>query len=528
MRFFNTEGPVNIRKHYCLPPLERLKLQEVLRLLDQEKYFVLHAPRQTGKTSCLLALMAHLNTEGKYKCLYFNVEAAQGAREDVYRGIRSVLGEMAKRARLYLKDLTPHKIWKKILDENGEDGALNEVLTEWSLESAKPLVLLIDEIDSLIGDTLISVLRQLRAGYDTRPDMFPSSVILCGVRDVRDYRLHSNKDKALITGGSAFNIKSESFRLGDFSREELEALYERHTGETGQKFSKEAMDVAWDLSEGQPWLVNALAYETCFKMEGSRDAAAVITGDIMRRAGESLILRRATHIDQLVDKLNEERVFNVIDPVLRGLNLETRVSQDDIQYVIDIGLLRRDRGLRPANAIYKEIIPREIAFVPQLNFETDYHPERYMDEKTGMLDVSRLLLAFQQFFRENSEHWLERFQYKEAGPQLLMQAFFQNIINGGGRVEREYGFGRGRVDLLVIHPHENGEQKVVIELKIRYGDTEKTIAEGLDQTWRYMDKCGAEHGSLVIFDKRKSVSWEEKIFRREEEYKGRKITVWGM
>ncbi len=111
---------------------------------------------------------------------------------------------------------------------------------------------------------------------------------------------------------------------------------------------------------------------------------------------------------------------------------------------------------------------------------------------------------------------------------MLMQAFFQNIINGGGRVEREYGFGRRRVDLLVVHPHKNGEQKVVIELKIRYGDTEKTISEGLEQTWRYMDKCGSEHGHLVIFDKRKSVSREEKIFRREEEYKGRKIAVGGM
>ncbi len=528
MRYFNTEGPVNVRKHYCLPPLERLDIEEVLRLIDQEKYFVLHAPKQTGKTSCLLALMAHLNSEGKFKCLYFNVEAAQGAREDVYRGIRAILSTMAKRARLYLKDATPHKIWKEILDQNGEDAALNEALTEWCMESDKPIVLLIDEIDSLIGDTLISVLRQLREGYDTRPEMFPSSVILCGVRDVRDYRLHSAEDKALITGGSPFNIKSESFRLGDFSKQELKALYQRHTDETGQEFSIEAMEVAWDLSEGQPWLVNALGYEVCFRMREHLDRSKTITPDIMRQAGENLILRRAPHIDQLVDKLEEERVFNVIDPLLRGLNLEAKVRQDDIQYVIDIGLIRRDRGLRPANAIYKEIIPREIAFVPQLNFENDYHPERYIDEKCGLLDMTRLLTAFQQFFRENSEHWLERFQYKEAGPQLLMQAFFQNIINGGGRVEREYGYGRGRLDLLVIHPHENGEQKVVIELKIRYGDTEKTISEGLDQTWRYMDACGAEQGHLVIFDKRKSVSWEEKIFRREEECKSREITVWGM
>ncbi len=130
--------------------------------------------------------MKHLNAAGQYNCLYINVEGAQAARENVYEGIRTVLSEMAKRARIHLKEFTPHKIWKEILDRNGPNSALNEVFSEWSLESDKPLVLLIDEIDSLIGDTLISVLRQLRAGYDMRPDMFPQSVILCGVRDVRD------------------------------------------------------------------------------------------------------------------------------------------------------------------------------------------------------------------------------------------------------------------------------------------------------------------------------------------------------
>ena len=89
-----------------------------------------------------------------------------------------------------------------------------------------------DEIDALVGDTLISMLRQLRAGYEERPKRFPISVILCGIRDVKDYRIHSS-NKEIITGGSAFNIKAESLRLGDFSREEcLELLIDlQHTGD---------------------------------------------------------------------------------------------------------------------------------------------------------------------------------------------------------------------------------------------------------------------------------------------------------
>ena len=94
MKYFNTAGPVRCDEHYCLPPLGRFDLEEILFLIDQKKYFLLHAPRQTGKTSCLLALMEYLNNEGKYRALYVNVESAQGAREDVYRGIRAILSTM--------------------------------------------------------------------------------------------------------------------------------------------------------------------------------------------------------------------------------------------------------------------------------------------------------------------------------------------------------------------------------------------------------------------------------------------------
>ena len=119
-------------------------------------------------------------------------------------------------------------------------------------------MLFIDEIDSLIGDTLLAVLRQLRAGYVRRPEGFPQSVVLCGVRDVRDYRIQSTAENAIIAGGSAFNIRAESLRLGDFSQDEVSALISQHTAETGQAFTAEALETIWTQTQGQPWLVNAL------------------------------------------------------------------------------------------------------------------------------------------------------------------------------------------------------------------------------------------------------------------------------
>ncbi len=526
MKFFNTAGPVTREDHYCLPPMGRLDLDEILELIGQKKYFVLHAPRQTGKTSCLLELMKHLNTAGHYKCLYINAEVAQGAREDVYEGIRAVLGELADRARLYLKDGVPRKIWKEILDQNGPNFAFNAVLTEWCLESDKPLVLLIDEVDSLIGDTLLSFLRQLRAGYDKRPGMFPQSIILCGVRDVRDYRFHASKEKKIVSGGSVFNIKAESLRLGDFTKKEIVELYGYHTEETGQIFADEAMDIAWELSEGQPWLVNALAYEVCFEMQANRNREITITPEMMNEAGENLILRRETHIDQLTNKLKEERVRRVIEPVLAGEDAPKDADDDDLLYVRDLGLIKVDGNIRVANRLYMEVIPRALTYFTQSTITHD--SAWYVREEDGALDMEKLLAAFQDFFRKHSEKWTEGFQYREAAAQLLMQAFLSRIINSGGTIHREYGLGRQRTDLLLVWPHQGKQQEVVIELKIRYGDTEKTIAKGLEQTWEYMDKCGAADGNLVIFDKRKNKTWEEKIFRRQEEYKGHKIMVWGM
>ena len=525
MRFFNTAGPVKPELHYCLPPLERLNLSELLNLIEQQKYFVLHAPRQTGKTSCLLALLDHLNARDAYRCVYVNVELGQAERENIDRAMRSILGELGLQAQITLNDDFVEEVASDLLLRHGGGGALNAVLTRWAGCSPKPLVLLLDEIDALIGDTLIAVLRQLRAGYARRPRHFPQSVILCVVRDVRDYRIYSGSEKAIITGGSAFNIKAESLRLGDFTRVEMETLYYQHTEQTGQAFLPAALDRLWELTQGQPWLVNALGYETCFKMKAGQDRSQPITVALVDEAKENLILRRETHLDQLADKLQEERVRRVIEPLLAGRDQLEDVPPDDIDYARDLGLIGPGREVRIANPIYREVIPRQLTY----GTEIMTHQEAvWYIAPDGRLDLNQLLAAFQDFFRKHAEHWVERFQYKEAGPQLLLQAFLHRIVNGGGRIEREYGLGRMRTDLLVIWFYPGGTQLAVIELKLLHESLDRTLAQGLQQTWEYLDRCGAEEGHLVIFERTPGKSWEEKLFQRQDSVRGKTIHIWGM
>jgi type II secretory pathway predicted ATPase ExeA len=307
MKFFNTAGPIISHKHYYLDPLTRFDLAEILVLIDQWKYFILHAPRQTGKTSSMLALRDYLNESGDYNAVYANIEVAQTARNDVKEGIKAILGVLA----CSFEDKT---IWKEVVNNHSSHEALTQYLVTISASSKKPMVLFIDEIDALIGDTLVSVLRQIRAGYDKRPKNFPISIVLCGVRDIHDYRIHqSNQD--IITGGSAFNIKAESLRLGNFSFEETKKLLLEHTKETGQKFDDKAIDYIFDQTDGQPWLVNALAYEVTWKMRQYRDRNIKITFDAVEEARNQVVISRATHLDQLNYKLKEDRVMRVMLPI---------------------------------------------------------------------------------------------------------------------------------------------------------------------------------------------------------------------
>ena len=529
MRFFNTEGPVVAANHYCVPPLTRVNLAQVLGLIESERYFVLHAPRQTGKTSALLALrdLIDRGDAGALRCLYVNVEGAQAARENVGDAMRAILNQLASRARA-AGDAFLDERWPGMLAKSGPHAALSEALTLWCEANPTPLVLLIDEIDSLIGDTLISVLRQLRSGYDQRPARFPQSIALCGVRDLRDYRIHASSEKAPVTGGSAFNVRAESLRLGDFTQAEVRALLAQHTGETGQAFTSEAFGRLWTNTRGQPWLVNALCRRACFDTETGRDRSREVSEDAILDAGEHLVASRQVHLDQLADKLQEARVRRVVEPLLSGGD-DRSFTARDLEYARDLGLIAHDDPPRIANPIYAEVVPRELTYATQAGLVQE--PAWYVRDDGG-LDVDKLLAAFQAYFREHSEHWLGRFDYAEAGPQLLLQAFLQRVVNGGGRIEREYGLGRRRTDLLIVWPRGGGApsqgDRFVIECKVLHKSLERTMEEGLEQTVEYMDRCECEAGHLVIFDRGEDRRWADKLFRREEFFRGRGVTVWGM
>ncbi len=502
-KHFNTAGPSKPEFHYLLDPLQRIDFDHIRSLIQQERYFVLHAPRQTGKTTCLLALRDRLNRDGDFAALYVNVEPAQALRGDVKAAMEVISNGVARQLMLTLGfDVAAIA---KILDSVHAGAKVQTLLQLVSEGIAKPLIVFLDEVDALIGDTLISLLRQIRAGYTDRPKHFPQSMVLCGVRDVRDYRM-TMADGEVITGGSAFNIKAESLRLGDFSREDLIALYQQHTDATGQRFSEEAIELAWRSTQGQPWLVNALAEQAVWKNKAHRDRSITIDLEKMRDAREALILRNDTHLDQLMDKLKEERVRRVIEPLIMGLN--GTASEADRQYVADLGLIRRnERGdFAPANQIYAEVLPRVLSQSPQ----AEIHSERLRPswQNNGRLDARQFLLNFLDFWRQHGEVMMKSAPYHEAAPHLVLMAYLQRVINGGGRIEREYAAGSGRLDLLLVY----GTDRMAIEVKVWRDKQPDPLIEGLEQIERYLNRLNLTEGYLVLFDQRSTAAeWAERM-----------------
>jgi hypothetical protein len=227
-----------------------------------------------------------------------------------------------------------------------------------------------------------------------------------------------------------------------------------------------------------------------------------------------MIDARETHLDALGYRLRDPRIRNVIQTIITGdSNPLMGRTNPDVELAMDLGLVNwsSEKGFTIANPVYEEILTRYL--------NSGYHdnmppPSTWQWQKPdGSLDMDKLLKEFQKFWQRHSEIWEQKADYTEAFPHLLLMAFLQRVINGGGRIEREYAAGRGRMDLAV----EYQGQWNIIEVKLlRSYDTPETVKEeGLEQIRAYRDKIGADVPAyLVIFDRRpeaKQKPWSERI-----------------
>jgi len=507
IRFFNTTGPCDPYYHYMLPPEDRLVGAQLHRYIKDRLYWVLHAPRQTGKTTFLLSWMREINAGNEAVACYVSVERCQGIG-DADKAMPSIYDAIIK----YANDFglpVPE------MDINTSLSILDKVLSKWAeLVAPKPLIILFDEVDVLEGETLISFLRQLRGGFASRGiGKFPVSIALVGMRDLKDY-ITASKGGVAPNPGSPFNIKADSAVLSNFHQTEVAKLFAQRTAETGQQITQEALDYVYEQTKGQPWIVNSLFMRATLRLL-EPDSVETVTLAHIEEARQQMILARETHLDALAVRLKDPEIRGVIEPILTGEPNPELAQSEAFRLCLDLGLVTLERGTPMiANPIYREVIARHLTYGTQLAIP---EPTWQWQKPDGSLDMDRLMEEFQKFWRRHSDIWESKSTsgYTEAFPHLLLMAFLQRVLNGGGRIEREYAAGRGRMDLGI----EYNSHWYIIEIKlVHYYDTPQIVREeGLEQIKSYRDKLAPAGAPayLVIFDRRpeaRQKPWDERIF----------------
>ncbi len=489
-RWFNVGGPNRIEDNYTLPAMRRLP--DVAELIDERLYFVLHAPRQVGKTTALMTLAQELTEAGRYAAVLVSMERGAGLPRNLGGAELAILDSWQSRARAFL----PVELRPPVWPEAPEGARIGMALSAWAEAIPRPLVIFLDEIDALEGENLISILRQLREGYGTRPAHFPASLALIGMRDVRDYKLASGgTDRS--HSASPFNIMSKSLTMRNFTRDEVAELYAQHTAETGQMFEPDAVTRAFEVTQGQPWLINALARHITKDLV--RDRNVIVTLDHVNQAKRMLIEEQATHIDSLFERIREPRVQRIVEPIMAGRS-PGELPTDDIQFVLDLGLLRLNSlgGLEVANPIYREVLARGLAEITRASFPVIQPTWRLPN---GRIDWNALRDEFLAFWKQHGEPLMRAAPYHEIAPHLVLMAFLHRVVNGKGNIDREYAIGMGRMDLCVRH----GEDALAIEIKVWRDDGDPDpVEEGLVQLDGYLERLGHTTGWLVIFDRRPS------------------------
>jgi hypothetical protein len=542
-----------------LPVLPRLPGVE--RMIDKKNYFILHAPRQSGKTTFLLSLVDKINSDGTYYALYCSLSSLGDikAKKEAMDSIAELINSALKKS-----DIPPFNALAYSDDPISESGAvvkIGNMLNRLSVSLDRDLIVFFDEADCLTGPPLLTFLSQIRNGFNERfissKTKFPRSLALVGMRNIRDYLTSDHPETQGQHLASPFNIVAERFTLANFTQTEIGILYRQHTEAAGQVFTDQAVERAWYWTEGQPWLVNALAHEAVNQQLKGEYSKAVTETDF-DLAARTLIKRQDTHLDSLENRLSEPRIRRVMEAVIACANsFPSEISRDDRRYALELGLLKEGsadgQSYQPANPIYQEVIIRSLTSNLQENIPAEYisKAKQWMDGTK--LDMKGLLESFQTYWRENCEIMSDKYikdsllavsiknilerqgiddtdgiifkdLYEgikkslktiadEASALLVLYAFLQRALNGGADfLQREYALGRLRSDICVSYLG----RRYPVELKIK---GRLSLEKSLEQISGYMDKCGAVEGWLVVFDSnfkkpwQKKISWETKIYK---------------
>lgn len=504
MRTFTTEGPCDPARHYHLPAAPRLPAAPFL--VDQGAYFFLRAPRRTGKTTTLRALARKLTDEGRHAALTCSAVVGEPAGDDLVRCQNALLASL----RLSAEHDLPPELRPPPFPTSADATLLWAALDAWARVCPLPIVLFFDGIDTLHGAALRSILRQLEVGFGRRPAHFPWSVVLSSELDLRVEMVASGGEPVRTGTSGPFDVAASSETLPAFTEDEIRALYSQHTADTGQAFEEAASALAFSLSAGHPFLVQALGREVTSLVP----APSPITESHMLAASRRLVERRVTPIDHLASRLAEPRVRRVVEPLLSGSVRVALAHEDDVRFARDLGLVAPTDPARIEGGIHHALVPRLASAGVSRAVTED--PSRFFTTD-GRLDMDALLHAFAVFFATHGDELVSALPYRDVGAELVLLGFLYRMLEGRGHVDVDYGGLRGRIDVTLSVPLAGGgafQREVLVLASRRKGDA-GVKARGLGSLEESIEASGLEAGTLVVFDRRGKEPIAERVRLRE-------------
>ena len=504
MKEFNTTGLCNPNKHYMVDISD--KLENIKKLVEKEKYFIINRPRQYGKTTTLVALENNLKDE--YLVISISFE---GIGNVVFSTEREFCRKFIELIEINL-EYSNENLNKKLLDlsKNVEDFiSLSRTISSFIKEIDKEVILIIDEVDkSSDNQMFLDFLGMLRNKYLERErgrGVTFKSVILAGVYDIKNLKLKLRPDEERKYN-SPWNIAVPFNVDMSLSEKGIEGMLEEYKNDRKIELdTKKASEFIYFYTSGYPFLVSRI----CQIID--EDLGASWNEETMIRAVKKLLLENNTLFDDLVKNMeNNKELQNLIESiVINGKIISFNLSNPIINLGTIFGILsERDNKVSISNRIYEQYIYDYLSskievsnnVLEKYNFKSDFI-------QGNGLNIEKILLRFQQFMKEQYSEKDEKFLEREG--RLLFLAFIKPIINGVGFDFKEVQISEEkRLDIVIIY----NNHKYIIELKIWHGDNYHQ--KGLKQLANYLDINEQNKGYLLVFN-----------FNKNKEYKKEEIVI---
>lgn len=498
---FNITGTCIPEKHYMVNIDNKIAM--IVKLIEDEEYFVINKPRQYGKTTTLYMLERFLNTNEDYFCISLSFE---GVGDLIFEDEKLFSkGFMKILERTFYFD--NEQLSSYINEQSSEVENLSDLsffITKFIKKINKKVVLMIDEVDKSSNNQLfLSFLGMMRNKYLLRnagKDVTFHSVILAGVHDVKSLKIKIRADEE-HKYNSRWNIASDFKVDMSFSKEEIKTMLEDYASSTGIKLDKEYFsDKLYFYTSGYPFLVSKLCKiidETIMdkeKKEWYKEYTELAVKELLKDSN--------TNFDSLIKNIeNNSEIYDFVKEIVLDGKEIIYVKTD---YIIELctiyGIIKDENGVcKINNRIYEQLIYNHMMIkviredrastMSQYNYKENFI-------ENGMLNVNKILLKFQEFMKHESSKKREAFLEEDG--RLLFLAFLSPIINGEGFAFKEVKGGEEkRFDIIITY-----EKKMfILELKKWYG--EEYHKKGRLQLGEYLDQYGLEEGYLLIFDLRK-------------------------